>query len=281
MTAHQLNTAWMLSVLQQAIANTAAGAPIFVGDHPEINALRDAGFLKIDKRKKGDEAGTYWAQATDTANEANFNAAFLAPAAPTALTDPNTTPATLEDTATPQFEQAAHAAPAPPPLAPAPLAAPVSTDQAESTVIGANSNPQIVDTVVIGDTSVAIQTGIAYVKHKPKPPTRDPNTVRAEKYPFSVLANMKRDNMHSATPDDNFVPSFHVAGAVTKNFSGNVTRANETYEASHGVTFRSTNAAADDVNGAGVRVFCMSIAQAPARATRKAKNTEVAQTPVA
>ena len=278
----KLNTAWMLNVLQQAIANTAAGEPIFVGAHPEIIALRDAGFLKIDKRKKGEEAGTFAAVATETASEVAFHAAF-----PAEVAQPVPAPLPVADA--PQFEPAAPAepqfeapAPAPAPAPAAPLAPPVDQDSTEAVVIGAQGTPAVVDTVTIGDSTIAIQTGIAYVKHKPKPPERK-TVARVEKYPFSVLADMKRANMQSPEASDSFVPSFHVAGVVTKNFSGNVTRANEIYENSHGVTFRATTTGVDDVNGAGVRVFCMTIAQAPARATRKVKGevAQEAQTPVA
>lgn len=277
-----LNLAWMLSVLQQAIANTASDQPTWVGEFPEITALKDAGLIKIDKRKKGEEAGTYWASATETASEAAFHTAFPATAAPAPA------PAAPVETApapvAPQFDGVQQDVPAPAPAPAAPVteqAAPVATD----TVIGTDAAPQVVDTVTIGDSTISIQTGIAFVKHKPTPPKRSDAADRPEKYPFSVLAKLKYDNMHSATPDANFIPSFHVANVATKNFSGNVTRANPKYEASHGVTFRVTAAAPNDPNGAGVRVFCMSVDQAPARATRKAKTadgaTQTEQTPVA
>lgn len=287
----QLNTEWMLTVLRQAMANAASGSPIFVGDFPEIEALKQAGLLKVDKRKKGEEEGTFYATATEQASEAAFYAAFPpvqvqeaapAPAAP-AVTDyvPQFEPATQ----TAPVEQQAAPAPAP---APALAPAPAVQEAADAVVIGADATPTTVDTATIGDTQFAIQTGIAFVKHKPKPPARKEGTVRQEKYPFSVLAKLKLDNMNSEHPDDNFIPSFHVAGAVTKNFSGNISRANEGtennagYEKTHGVTFRATQAAPNDPCGEGVRVFCMSLAQAPARQQRKAKTTEqVEQTPVA
>lgn len=274
----QLNTVWMLSVLHQIIANTANEQPTFVGDCPEITALKDAGLIKVDKRKKGEEEGTFAATATATASEAAFHAAFPADAAvevaqaPVPAPAPAPAPAPV-DTSIPQFD----AAPAP---------ATAAADTGDAVVIGAGSQPAVIGTAVIGDTEVQIQTGIAFVKHKPQPPKRNGATERQEKFPFLQLAELKRANMLSDAPNPDFVPSFHVAGAVTKNFSGNITRANPRYEESHGVTFRATQAGKDDPNGEGVRVFCMSIDQAPPRASRKAKAqaaeaAQTAETPVA
>ena len=255
----KLNTQWMASVLAQVIANTAQGVPTFVGEHPEIMALKEAGFIKIDKRKKGEEEGTFASVATETATMDAFHAAFPADAAQAPQVAPQLAEvdtaaqvaadqaAQLAATAQPQFTDA----PAPAP-APAPVAQAVPDVAAGDLVIGGGTPAAVVDTVERGGTSFAIEVGIPFVKIKQRPPAARQTTERAEKYPFSVLAQLKYDNMHSDSPNPDFVPSFHVAGVQTKNFSGNVKRANDGsekvqgYEATHGVTFRATAAGAND-----------------------------------
>ena len=129
----KLNTQWMASVLAQVIANTAQGVPTFVGEHPEIMALKEAGFIKIDKRKKGEEEGTFASIATETATMDAFHAAFPADTAQAPQVAPQSAEvdtaaqvaadqaAQLAATAQPQFTDAPapQAAPAPAP-APAP-----------------------------------------------------------------------------------------------------------------------------------------------------------------
>lgn len=280
-----LNTTWMLAVLQQIIANTAAGAATDVSDCPEITALKDAGLIKVDKRKKGTTEGTYPATATETATVDAFHAAFPAqpqpPLAETAAPQFNDAPAPVAETPAP----VAVPAPAPAP-APAPIAQVADGGQSEvgeiDVKIGSDATPAVIETVTIGDAAIAVQTGIAYVKYKPKAPVRKTPTARPEKYPFSVIAKLKYDNMHSDNPDENFIPSFHVAGVISKNFNGNISRANPKIEEMYGVTLRGVNAAPNDPNGAGVRVFCMSLEQAPARKPKKEVETaQVEQTPVA
>ena len=126
----KLNTQWMASVLAQVIANTAQGVPTFVGEHPEIMALKEAGFIKIDKRKKGEEEGTFASVATETATMDAFHAAFPADAAPAPQVAPQSAEvdtaaqlaadqaAQLAATAQPQFTDAPapQAAPAPAPV---------------------------------------------------------------------------------------------------------------------------------------------------------------------
>lgn len=251
-----LNVAWMVNVLAQAIEATASGSYVPVGDHAEIHAMRDAGFIKFDKRKK-DENNSWMATAAEgvtvTQLEQHFTAQDTAPQIQTEAAAIPAAPAfeapALEQTAAPQFT--AEQAPA----------APVVHGEFVGQQLEA---PVVVDTVTIGDNAIEIESGIAYVKHVPVGLRNV--APRSEKYPFEQLATLKQQST-----DVNFVPSFHIANMQTKNFSNTVTRANEKYEASHGVTFRAQRAPANDPKGEGVRVFAMSLDQAPARQSRKKK----------
>lgn len=255
----QLNIQWMITVMQQAIDARDQGTNIFVSDFPEIADLAARGFLIINKRKK-DADGNWYATAAENLTNDVVTAA-LTSAAPAPAPAPVPVPApvdTLAQTAVPQFDAAQ--APAAPPVA------------AEGEVaIGGGTPRQVLETFANADgDQFELEVGVAFVKRSNIAGLNAARQPRAEKYPFSKIADLKRDNIGN----DAFVPSFHIANKESKNISGMVTRNNEVYEKSHGVTFRAQQVGAEDPKGAGVRVFAMSIAQAPAR--KRANKKEAA-----
>lgn len=301
-----LDLAWMTSVMQQAIEATELQSNIYVGNFAETLALHEAGFIKIDKRKKDPEGNWYAvaiegktvAQMTEHFNAVNAAAAAQQAAeqqaAPAPLIDPALAapaPATeayaapapvLQEYAAPAADLAATAQPQFAADTAAPAAQPTAA-QLNNVIGEVLETPQVLNTVPVGDSAIEIVVGVPFIKHVPVGIQRKESTPRTEKYPFLQMADLKRGAIAEGKVD--FIPSFHVAGAKTKNFASTVTRANNTYEKSHGVTFRATQAHANDPNGAGVRVYAMSLDQAPARATRKKKDeaegTQTAETPIA
>lgn len=248
----QLNIQWMITVMQQAIAARDQGTNIFVSDFPEIADLAARGFLIINKRKKDADGNWYATAAANLTNDV-VTAALTVPPVP--VPEPVDT---LAQTAVPQFDAAQ--APAAPPVA------------AEGEVaIGGGTPRQVLETFANADgDQFELEVGVAFVKRSNIAGLNAARQPRAEKYPFSKIADLKRDNI----ANDAFVPSFHIANKESKNISGMVTRNNEVYEKSHGVTFRAQQVGAEDPKGSGVRVFAMSIAQAPAR--KRANKKEAA-----
>ena len=257
----QLNIQWMITVMQQAIDARDQGTNIFVSDFPEIADLAARGFLVINKRKKDADGNWYATAAENLTNDVVTAALTAAAAAPAPTPAPVPVPApvdTLAQTAVPQFDTAT--APAAPPVA------------AEGEVaIGGGTPRQVIDTFANADgDQFELEVGVAFVKRSNIAGLNAARQPRVEKYPFSKIADLKRDHI----ANDAFVPSFHIANKESKNISGMVTRNNEVYEKSHGVTFRAQQVGAEDPKGAGVRVFAMSIAQAPAR--KRANKKEAA-----
>lgn len=283
-----LNLAWMITVVQQAIDARDQGTNIFVGNFPEIADLSARGYLEVNKRKK-DADGNWFAVApaglTIETVSAALNPATAAPVAPVVQEVQQPAPVAPVAEATAVTQQPAPAvadtlAPATAPslaetAQPQFASQPAVTPAAGEVIIGQGLAHQTLNTVQNAENeSFDIDVGVAYVKRSNiaalQNAVRKP---RPEKYPFSVIANLKLDPANLVNPA--FVPSFHIANKESKNISGIVTRNNDLYE-KQGVTFRAQQVDANDPKGAGVRVFAMSVDQAPARKTANKKKAAAA-----
>ena len=262
----RLNTAWMLQTFILAAQQTASGSFMEADTAvAEINDLVERKYLKLNKKlmNEGTVVGAVvvkGAYAEDLIADLglDYDTAILSVPAdlrkPADVAEVPTTPAPVA-----QFEQPAVVqATEQPVFADTPAPVPQSTGMAVNT--GTETTPHVVEVVERREKSIAIAVGVSY-----SAPAKNNLAQRApqeEAYPYKEIVDLK-----IAHPNE--TPSFHVVGKETKDVSGMIRRHALRYEKSHNVTFRAQTVGADDINGAGVRVFALSMAEAPARPNRK------------
>lgn len=278
-----LNAAWMLSTFVLALQQTKASSYIKVDPElPEIKDLVSRKYIKTNKKLHNAE-GTVGAVAVDGAFAEDLISDLGLDYETSIVTVPvelrkDDVPAVLDAPLAPQ-EPSAPAVPQVQEQAPAVEQAveqaqqpqapafygeqPAQQPQAELKI--GDGEYQVLDEVERRGKSIAIETGIAFVK-KPTGFAKGTGRTNEEAYPYAELVNAKIANPASA-------PSFHLADAKTKNVSSMIKRHALKYEASHGITFRANTVDASDPKGAGVRVYALTVAEAPARRATKKDNT--------
>lgn len=277
-----LNTAWMLSTLVLALQQSKAGSYIKVDPElPEIKDLVARKYIKTNKKLHNAE-GTVAAVAVDGAfaedlisdlgldYETNIvtvpvdlrkdDAPATTPAAPQAPVAP-----VADQAAQPAVEQAIEQAQQP--QAPAfygeQAQAQTAAPQGELKI--GDGEYQVLNSVERRGKTIAIETGVAFVK-KPTGFAKGTGRTNEEAYPYAELVAAKQANLGSA-------PSFHLADAKTKNVSSMIKRHALKYEVSHGITFRANAVDSTDPQGAGVRVYALTVEEAPARRATAKKGT--------
>lgn len=259
MTATQLNLAWMLSTFVLAAQETAKGAYIVLDMAvPEVQDLVNRKYIKLNKKLHSDgnsvaAVAVKGAYAEDLIADLGLGYDESIGHVPVELRKP--------------LEQATTEVAAQPEAAPAINVVDATvTEQAAPTFHGdaaqsANAAvaPQVVEVVERRGKETAIALGVSY---RPQTNNLAQRAPQEEAYPYAEIVALK-----VAHPNE--TPSFHVVGKESKDVSGMIRRHAKRYEESHGVTFRAQKVGADDINGAGVRVFALSLAEAPARPNRK------------
>ena len=279
-----LNTAWMLSTLVLALQQTNAGSYIKVDpDLPEVKDLVARKYIKTNKKLHNAD-GTVGAVAVEGAfaedliTDLGLDYATNIVTVPANLRkddEPETVPVVETTPAAPQAPIAPAAEPAiqqaveqaQQPQAPAFYGeqeqAPAAAPQGELKI--GDGEYQVLNQVERRGKTIAIETGVAFVK-KPTGFAKGTGRTNEEAYPYAELVAAKQANLDSA-------PSFHLADAKTKNVSSMIKRHALKYEVSHGITFRANAVDSTDPQGAGVRVYALTVAEAPARRATAKKDT--------
>lgn len=262
MTATQLNLAWMLSTFVLAAQETAKGAYIVLDMAvPEVQDLVNRKYIKLNKKlhSEGNSVAAIavkGAYAEDLIADLGLSYDESIGHVPVELRKP-IEQATTEVAAQPEVAPAFNVSDAAVTEQAAQPAAP--TFHGETAQPAAAAAPQVVEVVERRGKETAIALGVSYRPQTNNLASRAP---QEEAYPYAEIVALK-----VAHPNE--TPSFHVVGKESKDVSGMIRRHAKRYEESHGVTFRAQKVGADDINGAGVRVFALSLAEAPARPNRK------------
>lgn len=288
--SQSLNRAWMVATFAQILAQTEAGSFVPVNSsYPEIIDLTERKYVKTNKKlhnKDGEVAyvAVKGANVVDLLTDLGYTAADreeLSTIISSELID------AMTQAQAPQTENtAASAQPAVPtaptpaataaPVAPAVPAMPVATEQA----VPATAVPTAADVAANipaaptlgGETLTQPATAAVAQQQTPEGVESAENNTIDFDVDFTAAAGKpvsKTINYDAlvqaklAHPESK--PSLHIAGKKSKDISVPVKKQAEYYEKANGITFRVRTVGESDPKGAGVRIFALTVEEAPER----------------
>lgn len=276
-----LNRKWMVQTFVQILAATEAGSFVPVNSaYPEIIDLTERKYVKQNKKlhnKDGEVAyvAAKGANTVDLLTDLGYTAADrdeLSQIISSELIDAMTqaqTPAQPQTPVAPQVP-AAPTAPATP-VAPVPTTpeTPVTTAAAAPVVTAADvaGNIPAAPTLggeVLGSTATASTAAVQQNLSGIDTGAAIDLDVSFDAKPVSKLIDYEGlVQTKLAHPESQ--PSIHIAGKKSKDISVQVKNQAEYYEKEKGITFRVRTVHDNDPKGAGVRVFALTVAEAPER----------------
>lgn len=206
-----------------------------------VDLLTDLGYTAADREELSTIISSELIEAMTQAQAPQAPSAEATPAAPQVPQAPQVPAAPAVPTAT----DAAQTVPAAPTLGGAVLA------QATTPVAAvAETAPAVQQELAVGEVVSTIDFDVDFVAPAGKP------TSKTIDYDGLVKAKLAR-------PDTK--PSLHIAGKKSKDISVPVRKQAEYYEQHNGITFRVRTVGDSDPKGAGVRIFALTVAEAPER----------------
>lgn len=279
-----LNRKWMVSTFVQILAATEAGSFVPVNSaYPEIIDLTERKYVKSNKKlhnKDGELAyvAVKGANVVDLLNDLGYTAADreeLSTIISSELIDamaqsqqPQVTEPTTAQPAAPQVPAApatpAPVAPAVPTTPETPVAA-AAVPTAADVAANIPAAPTLGGEVLTAQTTAPVQQNLEGVSAGAESNAIDFDVdFGAVGKPVSKSidydALVKAKLAHPETK-----PSIHIAGKKSKDISVPVKKQAEYYEQHHGITFRVRTVGDTDPKGAGVRIFALTVAEAPER----------------
>lgn len=272
--SQSLNRAWQVATFVSILAATEAGSFVPVNAaYPEIIDLVDRKYVKKNTKLHNKDGNVAFvamkgATAVDLLTDLGYTAADRDELSQIISQELIEAMTTAQTQAQPQV--AAAAAPRAPQIPAAPIApaaqaeTPVTASTPAAPTVGGAVAPIATAAPVLPRTDGAAQSqpaldlgmsdeidfGVAFTTVASKPSSKTLN--------YDGLVKAKLADLTSQ-------PSLHVAGRKAKDLSAPVKRQAEYYEKTNGITFRVRSVGDTDPKGAGVRIFALTLEEAPER----------------